>query len=113
MLTIAASFIVVCNSCNVVGNIPGNIAGQVMNEGGQGRGFVAVQLVNVETGQVWGTENTDDKGSYMLKNVDPGKYILKVLVIGGSELPTDCEEFSLSPGKTLKKDLIIQDAPEG
>ena len=102
-----------CNSCNVVSNIPGNIAGQVMNEAGQGRGFVTVKLVDVETGQDWGSENADDKGGYMLKNVEPGKYILKVIQIGGIELVTDQTEFTLSPGKTLKRDIIVLEQQEG
>lgn len=109
LLLIALVAGIACNSCNVVGNIPGNIAGQVMNEAGQGRGFVAVKLIDAETGQEWGSENADDKGGYMLKNVDPGKYILKVIQIGGAELQTDQAEFSLAPGKTLKRDIIVYD----
>lgn len=113
LLINAVIIVMACNSCNVVGNIPGNIAGQVMNEAGQGRGFVAVQLIDAETGQLWGTENADDKGGYMLKNVDPGKYIIKIVQIGGAELPTNAEEFSLSPGKTLRKDIIVREETEG
>lgn len=102
---------IVCGSCNVVGNIPGNVAGQIMNEAGQGRGFVSVQLIEVETGMPWGMENADDTGNYMFKNVDPGTYLIKIISIGGGELPSDAKEFKLSPGKTLKQDIIIYSAP--
>lgn len=94
-------------SCNLVKNIPGNIAGQLMNEGGQGQGFIAVQLVDAETGQLVVTENADDKGNFMFKGVTAGKYIIKTVPVGGGELRNDCEEFNLAPGKTLTKNVII------
>jgi hypothetical protein len=111
LLGAVVAFSVACNSCNVVSNIPGNVAGQIMNEAGQGRGFVSVQLVDTATGIAWGMENADDTGNYMFKNVDTGTYIIKVISIGGGELPSNAEEFRLSPGKTLKQDIIIYDNP--
>jgi hypothetical protein len=112
LLGAIVAFSVACSSCNVVGNIPGNVAGQIMNEAGQGRGFVSVQLIDKETGQAWGMENADDTGNYMFKSVDTGTYIIKVLAIGGGELSTNAEEFRLQPGKTLKQDIIVYDTPE-
>lgn len=94
-------------SCNVVGNIPGNVAGQLMNEGGQGQGFIAVQLIDAETGTLVVSENADDKGNFMFKSVEPGRYTIKTVPVGGGELRNNCEEFNLTPGKTLTKNVII------
>jgi len=107
----AVSFSAVCGSCNIVKQIPGNVAGQIMNEAGQGRGFVSVQLFDVNAGTEWGMENADDTGNFMFSSVDSGTYIIKVIAIGGGELPTNAEEFKLMPGKTLKQDIIIYDQP--
>ncbi len=90
----------VLGSCNVVGNIPGNIAGQLVNEAGQGQGFIAVQLVDVDTGQVMYSENANDTGNFMFKGVDPAEYKIVAMPIGGGEIPSDAEPFTLAPGKT-------------
>jgi len=111
LLLAVLAFSIACSSCNIVSNIPGNVAGQIMNEAGQGRGFVSVQIVDIETGIAWGMENADDTGNYMFKNVDTGSYIIKVLAIGGGELTSDAKEFKLMPGKTLKQDIIVYDTP--
>ena len=104
----AALAIAIMGSCNVVGNIPGTVAGQVMDAAGNGRGYVAVQLID-ETGVPLFVENANDAGNFMFKNVDPGKYKLKVMTVGGGELQTDAEEFNLSPGKTVTINLVVQD----
>ena len=109
-MALAASLLLAAfalGSCNVVGNIPGNIAGQLMNEGGQGQGFIAVQLLDAETRTLVTSETADDKGNFMFKGVEPGRYIIKTVPVGGGELRNDCEEFNLSPGKTLTKNVII------
>jgi len=105
---VAALAIAVIGSCNVVSNIPGTVAGQVMDAAGNGRGYVAVQLIEIETGQPIFVENANDAGNFMFKNVDPGKYKLKVMTVGGGELATDAEEFNLSPGKTVTINLVVQ-----
>jgi len=107
-LIVAALAIAIMGSCNVVGNIPGTVAGQVMDAAGNGRGYVAVQLID-ETGIPLFVENANDAGNFMFKNVDPGKYKLKVMTVGGGELQTDAEEFNLSPGKTVTINLVVQD----
>ena len=88
-------------ACNVVKNIPGNVAGQLINEAGQGQGYLAVQLVDVETGRVVYSMNANDQGNFMFKGVEPARYIIKAVPIGGGEVPTDAKEFNLTPGKTL------------
>jgi hypothetical protein len=112
LVLLAFAVSISCGSCNLVRQIPGNVAGQIMNEAGQGRGFVSVQLFDVNAGTEWGMENADDTGNFMFSSVDPGTYIIKVVSIGGGELPTDAKEFKLLPGKTLKQDIIIYDEPQ-
>ncbi|MBN2080658.1 carboxypeptidase regulatory-like domain-containing protein [bacterium] len=109
VLIVAALAIASMGSCNMVKNIPGAIAGQVMDAAGNGRGYVAVQLIDVETNQPLFVENANDAGNYMFQGVDPGKYILRVMTVGGGELPTDAKEFTLSPGKTVTVNLVIQE----
>lgn len=88
-------------SCNVVGNIPGNVAGQLVNEAGQGQGFIAVQLIDVATGMLMYSENANDTGNFMFKGVDPAEYKIVAMPIGGGEIPSDAEAFKLAPGKTV------------
>lgn len=92
--------------CNKI-KIPGNIAGQVFGEGGQPQGFVAIQLISSGNGSIVQTELASETGNFMFKQVDPGKYILKVMGMGNKELPSDAKEFQLSPGKTQTVNLNI------
>lgn len=94
-------------SCDRLKSIPGNVAGQLMNEAGQGMGFIAVQLIDAETNQMVYSENADDNGNFMFKGVDAGTYTLKTIPIGGGEYQNDSGEFALSPGKTLTLTVII------
>jgi hypothetical protein len=91
----------VLGSCNAVGNIPGNVAGQLVNEAGQGQGFIAVQLIDVATGQLMFSENANDTGNFMFKGVDPAEYKIVAMPIGGGEIPSDAKPFKLAPGKTV------------
>lgn len=96
------------SACGTLKNIPGNIAGQVLNESGSGRGFVSVQLVNVEDGSVVAAETTDDRGNFMFKDAKMGKYKLQVVPSRNAEpFVTDAEEFSLAPGKTEEITVTI------
>jgi len=94
-------------SCNIVSNIPGNVAGQLVNETGQGRGFISVQLYDVATNQMMYAETANDSGNFMFKTVDPGEYIIVAKPIGGGELNSDAKPFKLAPGKTLTITVII------
>jgi hypothetical protein len=104
MITIVA---VAACSCNLAKNIPGNVAGIVMDENGHGRGFVSVHLIDAESGIAVQVETASDTGNFMFQRVDMGTYIIKVFAIGKTELPTDCEEFKISPGKTVEKNITL------
>lgn len=105
---ISILLLAVLSACGTLKNIPGNIAGQVLNESGSGRGFVSVQLVNVEDGAVVSAETTDDRGNFMFKDVKMGKYKLQVVPSRNAEpFATDAEEFRLSPGKTEEITVTI------
>lgn len=93
--------IFILGSCNVVSNIPGNVAGQLVNQAGQGQGFIAVQLVDVATGQLMYSENANDTGNFMFKTVEPGEYKIVAMPIGGGEIASDAKPFKLAPGKTV------------
>ena len=97
-------------SCDTI-KVPGNVAGQCVNAGGQGQGFMSVQIYSLETGHVEHSQNTNDSGSFMFKMVDPGEYGIRVIPIGGGEIPDDIETFKLSSGKTIQ--LVITLYREG
>ena len=62
----------------------GDITGKVLNKGtGEPMDFVSIQLINAKTGQPLpiGT-STDENGSFILKGVKDGKYLVKVSNIG-------------------------------
>jgi hypothetical protein len=88
-------------SCDFGSTIPGNVAGQLINEAGQGQGFIAVQLVDTSNGQVAYSMNADDQGNFMFKGVETGVYKIKTVPIGGGEIASDAKEFRLTPGKTI------------
>ena len=87
--------------------IPGNIAGQLLDTNGFPQGLVSCQLIDATSGAVVQQETANDQGSYFFKRVDPGTYKIKTLGIGGGEIPNDCDDFVLSPGKTVTKDIIL------
>jgi hypothetical protein len=92
-----------CDKFNL--NLPGNVAGQILNEGGQGQGFVSVHLVSTDGAEM--VETSSDTGNYMFKEVKPGTYIIKTFAIGGAELPNDAVEFKLGPGKTATQNIKV------
>ena len=102
-----AATIVLIGSCDKIGNIPGTVAGQLLNEAGQGQGFISVRLVQTESGKVVDSVNADDNGNFMFKNVDPGTYKIVTTPIGGGELENDAKEFKLMPGKTENLDITV------
>jgi hypothetical protein len=87
--------------------IPGNVAGQVFNDGGQPQGFVSVQLIDPANGAILQSELSNESGNFMFKQVDPGSYILKVMGMGNKELPSDAKEFKLAPGKTATVNVTL------
>lgn len=106
----AFSWVLFSGACAVVGNIPGNVAGQVMNSAGAPYGLVSVQLVDADTNRVAEQMNANDMGNFMFKGVDPGNYIIKIKPIGGGELPSDAKQFRLTPGKTVTQNIIVDPA---
>ena len=111
IIILAGALLLAGTACDKI-KIPGNVAGQILDENGAPRGLVSVQLVLVETGEVVLQETADDRGNYFFSKVDPGKY--KIVTIWGrdKELPNDTEEFTLPPGKTLTKTVTVLKADE-
>src|SRR5438067_6068486 len=90
-------------SCDKVSSalksIPAKVTGQVMDQNGHGRGYVAVVLVPSH-GRNTIRDIAEDSGNFFIENVPPGKYTIKIQANGGIDLPTDAKEFSVGPGKT-------------
>lgn len=70
---------------------PGSISGEIKTSDGNAAAYVNVGLKNTSK-----ATQTDDKGKFMLKNIQPGNYILKISAIGisGQE-----KEISISSGQ--------------
>jgi hypothetical protein len=106
LIVAIAAALLAAASCNNI-KIPGNIAGQLMDENGAPMGLVTVQLVDVQTGQAVQQETADDRGNYFFKKVDPGTYDIKTLWMGNHEYPNDTGEITLNPGKTMTINIIV------
>lgn len=106
---ILAVLVIAGTACNKI-NIPGNIAGQILDENGAPRGMVTVQLVDVNTSEVVDQLTADDLGNYMFTKVPPGTYSIKTLWGGRDDMPNDANEVKLAPGKTLNINITVQKA---
>jgi hypothetical protein len=98
-----------CNMLKGVNlKIPGNVAGQVTNSGGQGQGFMSVKLCDAKSGAEVDVVTAEDTGNFFFSKVDPGEYIIKLVNTGGGEMPTDAKPFKLGPGKTTTLAIVIK-----
>jgi hypothetical protein len=106
LLALAASA-----SCDKIGgamkNIPGKVAGQVLDTNGRGQGYISVELINMETNTSDYKINTEDSGGFMFDEVTPGKYKILVKGLGEVEIPSDGKEFYVGPGKTITENVTI------
>lgn len=89
-------------------NIPGNVAGQVTNEGGQGLGFMSVKLCDAKSGAEVQVLTAEDTGNFFFEKVDPGEYIIKLADSSGADMPSDAKPFKLGPGKTLTLTVMLK-----
>lgn len=100
--------------CNLLKNlnvkIPGNVAGQVTNEGGQGQGFMSVKLCDAKTGAEVQVVTAEDTGNFFFDKVDPGEYVIKLMNTGGGDMPCDAKPFKLGAGKTVTVTVVIKSA---
>lgn len=98
--------------CNLLKNVnlkvPGNIAGQVTNEGGQGQGYMSVKLCDAKSGAEVDVVTAEDSGNFFFSKVDPGQYIIKLVNTSGGDMPSDAKPFKLGPGKTLTLSIILK-----
>lgn len=92
-------------------NIPGNVAGQVTNEGGQGIGFMSVKLCDATSGAEVQVVTAEDTGNFFFEKVDPGEYLIKLTNSSGVPMPSDSKPFKLGPGKTLTVAVMLK-SPE-
>lgn len=91
-------------------NIPGNLAGQVLNEAGQGQGYISVAVVDQETGREADRMTAEDSGSFFFEKVDAGTYIIKTYSMSGKELPNDSKPVKLGTGRTIN--VVVTLIPE-
>lgn len=87
--------------------VPGNVAGQLINEGGVGQGYLSVRLCDAKTGADVATQTAEDSGNFFFDHVDPGRYIIKTYYGGEKEVPNDCKPFTLAFAKTLKLTITL------
>ena len=112
LAVLAAALVVLASTaCDRLSNldIPGIVAGSVLNEAGQGQGYLTVKLVDEATGKEAYRDTTEDTGSFLIDKVKAGKYLLKVYRLGDekTEVATDAKEIKLLPGKTLQRTITL------
>jgi len=91
-------------------NIPGNLAGQVLNQAGQGQGYISVAVVKADSGAEVSRLTAEDSGNFFFDKVEAGSYIIKTYSMSGKELPNDSEPVSLGAGRTVQ--VVITLLPE-
>lgn len=105
---VAALVIVVAlgASCKEI-NIPGNLAGQILNQAGQGQGYMSVAAINVDTGVEVQRLTAEDGGNFFFEKIDPGTYIIKTFSMAGKEIPNDGKPVTLGAGRTEQVTLTL------
>jgi hypothetical protein len=105
---VVALLLITATACDKL-KIPGNIAGQVLDQSGSPRGMVTVQLID-GTGKIVQQEVADDLGNYFFSKVDPGTYKIVTLWGRDEEMPNDTGgEVKLAPGKTINLNITVSD----
>lgn len=97
-----------CDKLNI--NIPGNVQGQVINAAGQGQGYLSIKLCEATSGKEVQVMTAEDSGTFFFEKVPAGEYIVKVVNVGGSELPCDAKSFRLGTGKTVRLTVTLTSA---
>jgi hypothetical protein len=82
-------------------SVPGNIKGQIKDAGDEGA--IGARVVLKRSGETIAGTNTDDEGNYIIRNIDPGTYVLEVSY--GSQKAS--KTVNISAGQTTKEDLSI------
>ena len=100
------------NACNLlpgVGNIPGNLAIDVVDSGGYPSAFVTVMVVKDGSAKPTKTITSDENGYVFFDKLDPGDYIVYVIGPNEMEYGTDVDgiPFKIPPGRTLNKTVMI------
>lgn len=85
--------------CNKI-NIPGNLAGQVLNQAGQGQGYITVAAIDNETGVEAARMTAEDGGNFFFEKLEAGIYTIKTYSMAGVEMPNDSEPVALGAGRT-------------
>jgi iron complex outermembrane receptor protein len=77
----------------------GNIRGNVKTSDGKPAAYVTVGIIGSSKGTT-----TDDNGAYILSNIKPGTYTIKVSFVG---LQTQEKQIEILSGKTIKVDFKL------
>lgn len=106
------TMLVCASGCDKLKNIPGNVAGIVIDSAGVGQGYITVQLIDQTTLQVMYQQTTEDSGNFFFDKCEPGKYTVTVLGMGQVPYSADVTEINLPPGKTLDITITATPAPK-
>ena len=98
--------IVAGTGCDKI-KIPGNLAGQILNEAGQGQGYMSVSCVDMENGVEASRMTAEDGGNFFFEKIDPGTYIIKTFSMSGKEIPNDCKPIKMGSGRTITETIYL------
>src|SRR5260370_17564235 len=86
----------------------GSICGTATTQTGEVLPNLTAQLRDLATGQVVGTQTTNDKGEYCFANLPPGNYAVEALNPAGQVIGTSAS-ISLSAGQSITG-IVLQAA---
>lgn len=98
-----------CDALPGVGNIPGNLAFDIVDAGGFPQAYVTVQAAKVGAVEPTQVVTADENGHVFFGKLDPGEYTIYILGPTEEEYPTDPAKttFKLAPGRTLNETITI------
>lgn len=102
LFTILSFFMMVLSLSIQAQSKSGTITGTIKTSDGKPAAYVSVGLKNANK-----STHTDEKGVYILKNVKPGSYILKISAVG---ITPEEKEVVVSAGQTADVSLSISES---
>jgi len=109
LIVVAGLLLLVCGagSCDKIKQIKGMVSGRVQTPEGGGVGYVSLSLVNLDTGGEVDRMTAEDSGSFIFRDVEAGNYTIKIYTMTGDLIPSEVEDFRLTPGRTINVDVIM------
>ncbi len=90
----------------------GVIKGRVTDSNHHPVGYATTVLKNSKTNQFVAGTVCNDKGEYVIEDVDPGEYVLSINMIGYGKAESQKIVVETNRNRIVEKDVVLNEAPE-